>query len=250
MGRAKEWMMEMQEQEYQDERAEWIRRELNDDEADESSEGWYDLEAQYDEIHENWINNAEEEYAWYHEQEYSFAYISFLQSTADITKILNSHISPDVSTTVYKMLYVHAVTILESYLGDTLKTLVLKNSVYVSNAAKNLHEIKERKLKPYDVLSDKEIVEKLVSAQLSEYLYHDVVKTLELYKVCLDFKYSYDLGEVIKATKLRHDLVHRNGKDKNGKHISLSVQDLKSSLHEIENLVKYLDKELSPYRKE
>lgn len=248
MGATKEWLMEMQEVQYEESRAEWIRRELNDDDADETTEGWQELVDQYDKTIRDYEDAIYDEYSWYHDQDYSNALISFQQSINDIESILRSNINPTVVDTIYKMSYVHMVTVLETYLADTLKFLVFKNDQYLANAVKNLKEIKDRSLKPIDVFLDKKIVEKIVTEQLSKYLYHDVVKVLEIYKHCLDFKNTYELKEVIHATAVRHDLVHRNGKRKDGTSVQLDLNQLKSSLASIKNFVRYLDKELLDYR--
>lgn len=203
MGSAKEWMMEQQESQHEEARAEWIRRELNDDDADEDTEGWQDLSDHYDKMISDYNDAIYDRYSWYHDQDYSNAYISFQQSVKDIEAILSSSLSPLLIGTHYKMSYGYLVTALEVYLGDALKSLVLKSDKYIFNAAKNLKEIKERSLKPVDVLSDKNIVEKIVTEQLTQYLYHNIPKVLKIYKDCLGFDCSYDISDVCAVTATR-----------------------------------------------
>jgi len=50
LGRAKQYMMEQQELLEQEKKEEWIRNELNNDEADESSDGWYETEEKYEDM--------------------------------------------------------------------------------------------------------------------------------------------------------------------------------------------------------
>ncbi len=250
MGRAKEWMMEQQEAQYEEARAEWIRRELNDEDADENTEGWQDLSDHYDKMISDYNDAIYDEYSWYHDQEYSNAYISFQQSVKDIESILKSSLSPLLINTHYKMAYGYLVTALEVYLGDALKSLVLKNDKYVFNAAKNLKEVKDRSLKPADVLLDKNLVEKIITEQLSEYLYHNIPKVLRIYRNCLGFDCKYDVSEVCAVTATRHDLVHRNGKKKDGTDVGLDLNKLRSAISAVEGFVNYLDKELLIYREE
>lgn len=76
-----DWAIEVAQEKYEEERAEWIRCELNDLDADEDTDGWYELESQYDEIYDNWSDHMEEEYEWYHSQGHSNFYsLLFKQS--------------------------------------------------------------------------------------------------------------------------------------------------------------------------
>lgn len=133
---------------------------------------------------------------------------------------------------------------METYLGDALKSTVFTNKKHVINAAKNLDEFKKRKFELKDFVSDQDFVEKIVLKQLCRYLYHDVVKVMKIYKQTLDFSCSYNLREMIKITKVRHDLVHRNGKDNDGHRVALDLNTLNISINEIESFIKYLDDNL------
>jgi hypothetical protein len=247
MGRSSDWAIEVAEQNYIDQREEWIRRELGDPDADETSEGWRELELQYDQTYEHWEDYLEEEYEWHHSQSHSDFYISFNRSINDLKNILTSHLEPTVSYTVYKMVYVHAVTAMETYLGDSLKSTVLGNQKYIANAAKNLNELTQRKFKLEDFVLEKDFVAKIVLEQLCKYLYHDVARVMTIYKATLEFDYSYDLSELIKITTARHDLVHRNGKDNNGKAVELDLGILNRAIEDIEAFVQYLDQNLKEH---
>ncbi|NVJ45695.1 MAG: hypothetical protein HWE07_01165 [Cytophagia bacterium] len=250
MGRSSDWAIEVAEQNYIDQREEWIRRELGDPDADESTDGWHELELQYDQTYEHWEDYLQEEYEWHHSQNHSDFYVSFSRSIDDLKNILASHIEPAVIQTVYKMAYVHAVTAMETYLGDSLKSTVLGNKEYIANAAKNLNELTQRKFKLEDFVSENDFVAKIVLEQLCKYLYHDVARVMTIYKATIGFDYSYDLSELIKITTMRHDLVHRNGKDNDGNRVELGLGILNRSIEEIEAFVKYLDKTLKEHHEE
>jgi len=111
----------------------------------------------------------------------------YKQTIGEIKTILKSHIDPTVINTVYKMSYVHAVTAMETYLGDSLKSTVLTNKNYVANAAKNLDELTKRKFKLEDFLSESDFIKKIVLEQLCKYLYHDVIRVMIIYKATLGF---------------------------------------------------------------
>lgn len=248
MGRSSDWAIEVAEENYMENRAEWIRRELQDPEADEYTEGWSELEEQYDQQYEHWDDYLLEEYEWHHSKSHSDFYISFNQTIGDLKRILSSHIDPTVNYTIYKMVYVHSVTAMETYLGDSLKSTVLKDKAYIANAAKNLHEFAQRKFKLEDFLSDADFVAKTVLEQLCKYLYHDVTRVMSIYKATLNFECVYDLERLLKIAATRHDLVHRNGKDNDGKPVDLNLYILNDAILEIEKFIGYLEENLKARR--
>ncbi len=114
MGIGSNWAIEVAEEDYRQRREDWIRRELDNSEADEDTSGWEELE---------------DEYEWHISQNHSAFYIEFLQVIKDVKKILRSKIDPLVSNTIYKMIHVHVVTAMETYLGDALKSAVISNHI-------------------------------------------------------------------------------------------------------------------------
>jgi len=138
MGRTSDWAIEVAEENYREQREEWIRHELGNPDADESTDGWSELEVQYDNTFTDWDIFLEGEYEWHRNRDHSNFYIEFLETIEDIKRILNSSLEPTVIHTVYKMTHIHAVTAMETYLGDSLKSAVLGNKKYIENAAKNL----------------------------------------------------------------------------------------------------------------
>lgn len=68
---------------------------------------------------------------------------------------------------------------------------------------------------------------------LSNILYHQIPKVLEIYEVVLQATQPKEkrLGELIKLINLRHDIVHRDGKTIEGKRIPLTSNDVDNSVN-------------------
>jgi|TARA_R110001583_G_scaffold13521_1_gene57911 hypothetical protein len=54
-----------------------------------------------------------------------------------------------------------------------------------------------------------------------------------MYEQVLGTKLDIDISKVVKVTKLRHDIVHRNGKTVDGNMISLNAQDFTQAIDDI-----------------
>lgn len=248
MGRSSDWALEVAEHQYEEQRADWIRRELNDIDADDDHPRWEELADLFDLEASNWEEFLEDEYQWHKDQEHSDFYVEFVRSTDSVRTVLASHLDPAVTEMVLKMAYVQAVTAMETYLSDTLKTLVLGNARYLANTAEKLKEVAQRKFSLADFLQDNTLAEKVVFEQLCKYLYHDVPKVMILYREALGFPNSYDLEKLIQITKNRHDLVHRNGKGNDGARVQIDFVSVDAAISEICSFVKSVETGLESYR--
>lgn len=68
---------------------------------------------------------------------------------------------------------------------------------------------------------------------VSEVLYHNIPNVVEMYEQVLGTKLDIDISKIIKVTKLRHDIVHRNGKTIDGNKISLKAEDFTQAIDDI-----------------
>ncbi|GGI82210.1 hypothetical protein GCM10007978_20000 [Shewanella hanedai] len=241
MGTGSNWAVEVAEENYNEAKSDWIQNALNDPEADENTEGWFDLSERYDEEANNYSDYLEAEYEWHSSQDHSNFIIEFNRTIDEIRRILSSTIDQTVMNTIYKMIHIHAVTAMETYLGDSLKSAVIGNKIYIANAARNLEELSKKNFKLSEILSYEGDVEKIVLEQLGKYLYHDVSKVMKIYKATLGFSYTYDLKYLIEITTVRHDLVHRNGKNNEGVRVNLNPFDLKNAIDEVDKFINYLE---------
>lgn len=248
MGTGSNWAVEVAEEKYNEVKSEWIQNALDDPDADEGTEGWFELSERYDEEANNYSDYLEAEYEWHSSQNHSNFFIEFNQTIAETRRILSSTIDQTVMETIYKMIHIHAVTAMETYLGDSLKSAVIGNKKYIANAAKNLEELSRRNFRLSEILSYEGDVEKIILEQLGKYLYHDVSRVMKIYKATLDFNYTYDLKYLIEITTVRHDLVHRNGKNNEGVRVRLNPVDLKKAIDEIDNFINYLETNLQNHQ--
>nr|WP_281959172.1 HEPN domain-containing protein [Enterobacter mori] len=143
-----------------------------------------------------------------------------------------------------KMTYSYSVTLMETCLGDMIKSLVLNQECYLKNSIENVTELKNIKIPLLEIFRNSDIVKKVVLTTFSDYLYHNIEKIVPIYSAVLGEKTPSNvknkMDEVIKITKIRHDIVHRNGVDKNGEAVDLSRQALIKAMNDIEEFVTHI----------
>ena len=236
MGRAKEEWMRQQELEPM---YEWIEENYGDDAGEEGSDTWDEAVQAYEDYCENRARLEQEEY-WQDEYDY---YISLTLEDADsifqkdlyeLRNMLESS-SDDVSSqTNYKMVYAHSVTILEVYLEDVSKALIMTNETFLANTIKNVRPFSDTKVKLGDISLEEDGIKKYVLGRLSDYLFHDIPKVMNILDGILNTKLKVSINDICNVTTTRHDIVHRNGKNKDGEVIDLDRTATLDALNTVE----------------
>lgn len=247
MGRAKEEMMRHQELEPM---YEWIEENYGEDAGEEGSDTWEEAVKAYDLFCEN-QQRLEAEAHWQEEFDY---YIYLTLKDADeilrrdmleLKAMLCANDGMAGNRTYLKMVYAHAVTILEVYLEDITKSLIVSNVGYLSNTIKNVKPFCDTAFKLADISLEQDGIKKFVIAKLSDNLFHDIPKFIKVISGVVGKNIKVPIGDVCKVTSVRHDIVHRNGKNKESGEIEITFSLVEDSLNMIECFANDLRKKLA-----
>ncbi|WP_337263612.1 hypothetical protein [Serratia sp. MMO-24] len=169
------------------------------------------------------------------------AFINFLSQIEE----LRDNIPDSPSSMTLKMNYSFSVTLMESCLGDMLKHAILNEKIFLSNALRNVEELKQKKVSLLEVYEIDDLVKKYVLSVLSDYLYHNIAKIVPVYNCVFNEKLPsiiYDrMKNIIKIVRIRHDIVHRNGFDKDGNEHKLTNENLKVTIQNIIDFVQSMN---------
>ncbi len=206
----------------------WIRERLEDENSDEESEEWLELQKDYYNLQEYLAEQAEfeEELQWLHDNGTSLIHRNFISNIDELEEFVASLFADESKVMIYKMSYAYAVTLLESFLGDTLKSLVSKSDKLFKNAISKVDDLKKAKYSLEDLMNNEISVKGLAIMKLSDILFHNIQKVIKTYEAVLGVSIDIEKDEVIEIMKIRHDIVHRNGKTKDGNNIVISEEDI------------------------
>lgn len=169
------------------------------------------------------------------------AFINFLSQIEE----LRDNIPDSPSSMTLKMNYSFSVTLMESCLGDMLKHAILNEKNFLSNALRNVDELKQKKVSLIEVYEIEDLVQKYVLSILSDYLYHKIEKIVPIYHCVFNEKLpsiiSDKMKNIIKIVKVRHDIVHRNGFDKDGNEHKLTNENFKLTIQNIIDFVQSMN---------
>ena len=87
-------------------------------------------------------------------------------------------------------------------------------------------------------------IEKKVKGDLLGLIYHKLDKIKAIYKITFNIDFP-DIGDLMKKVNIRHDLVHRNGKNKNGREHTISKTELNETYYLVLEFVKNIDEQLT-----
>lgn len=202
-------------------RDKWIRERLSSPDAENDLYEWSMLEHAYAE-EQQYVLSMEEEEAlfeyeeqkWLSQNPHNKIYDTAIALLEEVQKEGSEH----TNEVFIKMQIAYTVTIMESCLGEMIKSLTMSHSRYVANSIINIKELKNKSLPLTDLLDKENIASKYVQDYLSEFLFHRIPSTVKIYEAILQSPKGKPIAmrDVIALTNLRHDIVHRNGKTTEG----------------------------------
>lgn len=146
---------------------------------------------------------------------------------------------------MYKMIYANIITAMETYLGDAFINTTLKGEEFITNFANSYEDTKNRKLSVAEALKGKKHLLNIITDDMQNILYHNLPKVKKIYKLTLGVEFPKDIAELMKTISIRHDIVHRNGKDKHNKEIELEKDDIITLKDKIVDFITSIDSRLN-----
>ncbi|WP_219812534.1 hypothetical protein [Aeromonas sp. ASNIH4] len=144
------------------------------------------------------------------------------------------------------MIFSSIITAMEAYLSDTMKRNVLSR-----------HAIKRRFVETYKSFSSNELTENHIFKYLDgldkkiryyldrEISFHDTKHIKTLYEGVLNCKLQQDTLALIRGyASTRHDIIHRNGRDRNGDAVDISIEDIERLLDVVIDFITDIDKQI------
>jgi len=141
-----------------------------------------------------------------------------------LKELLDHQFPAHLTQSVLQMSYISAITALEAYLSEFFIKAVSEDDLKLRAFVEHNPEFKSRKIAMSDIFKQSEIIKETVQEYLADQLWHNIPKIKPMFGKSLKIAFPEDLGHLISAIHLRHDLVHRSGKKKDGEVITLNCE--------------------------
>jgi hypothetical protein len=235
MGNMKEHFFELEDER----RIEWIRGKLGNPDADNESRGWEALEAEYADMM-LWLDE-EAEYRWLERHPYNELYNDFDAEIAIATNLLKlGEVQQVDDYTLNKMVYSHAVTLLESFISTTVRALVVSTPEFMANVVAKIDELNgKQKYSLREIAQHPSGVRGVILGVLGNLTFHNPSTIRNVLHAMIGKRAEgLDLGPFSLICEKRHDIVHRNGRTIEDEFIPLDVGDVQQSLKQISQLAR------------
>lgn len=176
---------------------------------------------------------------------------SLVDALKDIEEVIQATDAIFYMKPLSRMAFIQQFAALEAYLADTLTQQVLENPEALSRSLSGLDVLKDIKLSLADIAANPDIVKITVAQTLRDILYHNFQRVDAIWRVALEFSIFPDSDvkrRMFSCLPIRHDCVHRNGRDKDGKeHADVNFEFVLQVGEDVHAMMMHIEDALARY---
>ncbi|MCD1639771.1 hypothetical protein K7H92_13695 [Pseudomonas stutzeri] len=161
-----------------------------------------------------------------------------------IGAILSAALPVKIESTIIQLAYSSAITALESYLWDTATYWVTNNREVFRRFIETNTDIGKKTLAVKDVFTKLEKLAEEVEGYLRDFVWHRLEKVKPIFEESLEIKMP-NINSLMPCVLVRHDIIHRGGRDKDGNMITVSADDTYDLKNHITEFAAAIERELS-----
>jgi hypothetical protein len=172
-------------------------------------------------------------------------YQNFQASLSNVDNLVKAKFdNPQMKSTLNNLLFANTIAAMETYLSDAFINTVSNNPELIRKFMETTPAFNEKKYKLSEIYTWLEDTQKAATQYLLDIIYHNIFVVKNMYKCTLDIDFPEDMEAIQKAIMLRHDIVHRNGKTKNGEVLQITEQVVLSNVELINGFITHVDRQL------
>ncbi|ANW96084.1 hypothetical protein AXE80_07240 [Wenyingzhuangia fucanilytica] len=169
-------------------------------------------------------------------------YTNFNKSILEVESLLKENYFSD-SYLLKKMVFSNLITIFETYLSDLIINAVDKEKELRIRILKEYNLFGNEKIKINEIFDTIDNLKSKIILKLNQISFHNLEIVIPLYKKTLGIDFSKHLDFIPEAVKIRHDIVHRNGKNIKGESTIITDEMISKLSKEVVNLAEIIESE-------
>ena len=195
-------------------------------------------------------------------------YEGFINDIDDINMLLNItdiniNINIKEKKYLHKLLYANIITVIETYLSYTFIGMIYNHKDLIRKFIENTPKIEDRKILIAGICKIMESIEsrscekviiadaykiiKNIESKAGDYcrsfVWHRMDDVAKMYEDVLSVKFP-NTGEIKNAVKKRHDIVHRNGKNRTSHDIDITQEHISSLIATVREFVNNIEMQI------
>lgn len=174
-----------------------------------------------------------------------FDKLLFKETHSDTEKTIEAieKLPQEIKDNLYRLLYANIISKMEAFLCDTIVNYVLSCEAHKRRFVQKYEPLANQQFQMSAIYAKFENLDKIIKGALTSIVYHDEKLVSKLYKNVVDIDLPYTKA-IEDAIQIRHDIVHRNGKDKEGNihtvtrvDVEILSDHVKEFIYEVDRLV-------------
>ena len=158
--------------------------------------------------------------------------------------LLDMDVPDSLRGTFYGMVFVNLVTIMETYLADTFIRLVTHSDKHMRRFVATTPEFQERKLSLAEIYESLDKIAETTRKYLETVVWHRLEVVKNMYHDTLGVSFPGQMRNLFSAVKVRHALVHRNGKMEE-EYVEITEEGIRELAGEIDDLIRSINEQVA-----
>ncbi|MBP6237175.1 MAG: hypothetical protein KA270_05390 [Saprospiraceae bacterium] len=175
------------------------------------------------------------------------SYKEYLTSINDV-KILINEEKNNTNKLFRKLIFSNVITVLETYIALSILNIVFHDRETLINIVEKYNIFGNEKIEIRNIFNKMESLKSEVLLNLQNKVFHNFNFVVPLLKKGFGIDITPYLGELIHFIEIRHDIIHRNGRDKENIEKFINVEDLENLIYQINLLVNFLEHQFTKIR--
>jgi len=166
-------------------------------------------------------------------------YQQFILRLSEIDSLSSTEIDSEHRKLLRQLLYSHLIAALETYLSDSMSYWVKSDEAVFKRFVFHCSEFKQEKLSLSNIFDRFEGLREQVEKYIQKTVWHRLDRVMPLFASALDIERP-EIEQLMQHIVIRHDIVHRGGRTKDGDHVEITTDKLvelrECVAHFIENI--------------
>jgi transcription elongation factor Elf1 len=203
-----------------------------------------------EDLQDDWEIDVAENPEPYYEDQYeaissnNLFFATFAREIENLKKLNEIKLDDySLENTLKRQLYIGVIASMETYLSDAFINTTLNSENFIKEFVKSFNKFKGISIKLNELFEHYDKIKVTCRQFMLEVIYHNLPKVKKMYKGTLGVDLG-DIGILFKAVSTRHDLVHRNGKTKDGEEFVVNSEIINQLISDISDFVDGVNKQI------
>jgi hypothetical protein len=147
---------------------------------------------------------------------------------------------------LWRLLYVSVIIAFETYLSDNFISNVCTVKARLRKFVETDRHFSKEKILLQDLFRRTDTIENEVREYLLRFPWHRITEVRRMFLETLNLIFPDNIDSLKEAIRIRHDIVHRGGKTKDGKEHQITRDDIQKLAKTVDDAVWWIERQMNP----